>query len=216
MPNWCYTRYEATGKDAKRLYNLFEYASENATLKTDFGPNWLGHLLLTVGVDEETVRTSRDRSIYCRGSITDKSWDEKNGVFTFGVETAWEPMNGCIQTVIDRGNFDVEIEYFAVEDGNGVYEASSINMTEGMPYLVDADISESQLEDYPALAPVSQYGFTDEKTIRKVCVEMGCVSVITLDEMLEDLTDFCPDEDIICSIHKISFASPIRRSEVAA
>ncbi|MCD8094544.1 MAG: hypothetical protein LUE12_00155 [Ruminococcus sp.] len=64
MANWCNSRYvfERNHEDIEKLKNLIFEARKIVKIKQDFGPNWLGNVLVTAGLED---RIERKDSLEC-------------------------------------------------------------------------------------------------------------------------------------------------------
>lgn len=118
MPNWCssYVRIKASGKSLDVLESEIEKATDGRYPETDFGNEWLGNLLLHIGM-------SRDDVIYgdinCRGYIVD--WIKNADEITMDIESAWSPHVKCIKEFCDYFVKDADVFYTAFEPGSEIF-----------------------------------------------------------------------------------------------
>lgn len=119
MPNWCYSKVMIETKnleDAELLEREFERAFSSNPLKADFGNEWLGNLLLQIGMPEEEVLRGPVR---CRGSVVD--WGRSDKTLKFDIESAWSPHVGCVKRFVDYYVDDASVLYTAEEPGCQLY-----------------------------------------------------------------------------------------------
>ena len=89
MPNWSFNTYKCVG-DIKEIHDLNNKLMELDNMKEPLEPNgfgnlWLGCLVKILDGDIE--------KIYCRGDITEFSYNEENNVLTIDTQTAWAEMD---------------------------------------------------------------------------------------------------------------------------
>lgn len=119
MPNWCFTTYKIVG-DIKEIHDL-----NNKLMKLDnmkeplvsngFGNLWLGCLVKILGGDAEKV--------YCRGDITEFSYNEEDDVLTIDTQTAWAEMEE-VRHFIEKVYPGLKIYYYEEEPGMEIYQTN--------------------------------------------------------------------------------------------
>lgn len=148
MPNWCYTEYEFYGTENEidkledfldRSFAAWEKSSRKQPGMFDC---WLGALVMQVcsdrGItDHEEIDKAIER-LSVRGEV---SYIERPSdcVLEIGTETAWSPMHGVWDYVLEHlGIEDVSMSYYAEEPGVGIFEVSGKDGTcfEGFDYAV--------------------------------------------------------------------------------
>ena len=131
MPNWCSTDVRVSGPDVEAFDQFMEEAKKKPSMNTDFGKNWLGHPLLLAGMPKDEVVHG---SINCRGRIEDKDTFD-DGCMIYYCESAWGSCDDVFKYIKDKKNFDVEIDFFAVEPGCEVFVTSDYAFSEGQWYV---------------------------------------------------------------------------------
>lgn len=118
MPNWCSStvRIVASQKSLDILETEFKKAAGSGHSKTDFGDEWLGNLLLHIGMDMPTVLYG---PIPCRGQVF--CIEQYDGELHMDVESAWGPHISCIRKFCEHFVDDAEVFYTAVEYGNQLF-----------------------------------------------------------------------------------------------
>lgn len=192
MPNWCSTSIRITGPDYEAFDQFVEEAKEKAYLETDFGKNWLGHLLLHAGLPEEEVIHG---DLHCRGYIGYKN--SFSGCVDYECESAWSPCDDVFQFIKEKKGFDVDIDFFAVEPGCGVYETSDYAFSEGQ-YYVSCECSADS--DFAPLMDGEGSWWEDdlEYTLK------GIYGKGSLDEMIEWAEE---EDDVWISINRIDLVA---------
>ena len=140
MPNWCMTTIKFTGAfdDVTNLHDrIVKYTSEEL-LKSDFGPMWLGNVVLGFELCKPENLDAED-SPRCRGSITSITevyhpTEDGESYFYIDTETAWRPMLKMWTSIIDKEypseNPDIkriQISYIATEPGNELYSTNDFD-----------------------------------------------------------------------------------------
>ena len=95
MPNWEFANYDVTDTpdNIAMLDAAFDAAKEIES-ESDFGPTWLGNLMLKIGYKYDDVCHRTNGCPNARGSITDR-W-AVGDTLTVQTETAWEPLDECM------------------------------------------------------------------------------------------------------------------------
>ena len=144
MANLCFTDIKIVdSEDNLELIekNILDATSSNP-LGSDFGNDWLGNLLLHIGVPEDEVVHGNMR---CRGIISCVDWCEKAGnkwinVFT---ETAWRPNVECVKKFAEHYSGTCKITYAGDEGWNGLFWTNDPDMLGKV--LVDFEIGDSSV-----------------------------------------------------------------------
>ena len=115
MPNWCYSNVEIVGSEASidRLEKEFDLALSKDRIRTDFSKEWLGNLLLHIGMSKDEVLNG---DVRCRGAVTYFAREAKDRL-VMDTETAWVPHMQCIKMFVDHYADDAAIFYRAEEPG---------------------------------------------------------------------------------------------------
>lgn len=164
MPNWAstsvYIKCKSKG-DRNRLMKQFNHVEENCYKKTDFGPLWLGNLLIHLGYSEKDVL---DQTEYmCRGSIDYLEEDEDDDrVIMLDEETAWEPMVKVIKRFCDEYISGYSMTYTAVEYGMCMF-ISNRRDTAGK-YVFD--VYEDETLNYLGLDEKTAYKYYSEAEVK--------------------------------------------------
>ena len=119
MPNWCFTTYKCVG-DVKEILDLNNKLMELDNMKEPLLPNgfgnlWLGCLVKILGGDAEKV--------YCRGDITEFSYNEEDDVLTIDTQTAWNEMEE-VRFFLKKVYPSLEIYYYEEEPGCEIYQTN--------------------------------------------------------------------------------------------
>ena len=119
MPNWSFNTYKCVG-DVKEILDLNNKLMELDNMKEPLVPNgfgnlWLGCLVKILGGDVEKV--------YCRGDITEFSYNEEDEVLTIDTQTAWAEMNE-VRHFLEQLYPGLEIYYYSEEGGCEIYETN--------------------------------------------------------------------------------------------
>ena len=119
MPNWCFTTYKIVG-DIKEIHDLNNKLMKLDNMKEPLVPNgfgnlWLGCLVKILGGDAEKV--------YCRGDITEFSYNEENDVLTIDTQTAWAEMEE-VRHFIEKVYPGLKIYYYEEEPGMEIYQTN--------------------------------------------------------------------------------------------
>ena len=117
MPNWCFTTYKIVG-DIKEIHDLNNKLMKLDNMKEPLVPNgfgnlWLGCLVKILGGDVEKV--------YCRGDITEFSYNEEDDVLTIDTQTAWAEMEE-VRHFIENVYPGLKIYYYEEESGMEIYQ----------------------------------------------------------------------------------------------
>ena len=119
MPNLCDTQYKIIGKkeEVADLYSKIQQLQNmNEPLEPNgFGNLWLGCLVKLLGGDVEKV--------YCRGDITEFSYNEEDDVLTIDTQTAWAEMEE-VRHFIEKVYPGLKIYYYEEEPGWGIYQTN--------------------------------------------------------------------------------------------
>ena len=140
MPNWCHSNVsiEAPKEEMDVLFHALYQARVNARIETDFGDEWLGHLLDFIGEYDENTG---EASCKCRGWISNVD-KQSDTILDLEIESAWAPHLGPIKRFCDLFAPNSEILYFAEEPGNGLYWTNDVSPTS------DRYVVESYTNDY--------------------------------------------------------------------
>ena len=119
MPNWCFTTYKCVG-DIEEILDLNNKLMELDNMKEPLEPNgfgnlWLGCLVKILGGDAEKV--------YCRGDITEFSYNEEDDVLTIDTQTAWNEMEE-VRFFLKKVYPSLEIYYYEEEPGCEIYQTN--------------------------------------------------------------------------------------------
>lgn len=140
MPNWCTTTIKFTGAfdDVTNLHDrIVKYTSEEL-LKSDFGPMWLGNVVLGFELCKPENLDTED-SPRCRGSITSITevyhpTEDEDSCFYIDTETVWEPMLKMWSMIIDKeypsedsNEKRIRITYIANECGGELYTTNDFD-----------------------------------------------------------------------------------------
>ena len=114
MPNWCstYLRVKGTEGELKTVEEEITKAMTKEFTKTDFGKNWLGNLLYSIGL-KETIDAKE--GIRCRGTVDD--FEMKDGEFHIWTTSAWCPHVKCVEKFVHHFAPETELYYTAEEPG---------------------------------------------------------------------------------------------------
>lgn len=121
MPNWCMTGITITSNGKlKKCFDEMQEALSSNPANAGFGNEWLGNLLLHIGMDEDEVVCG---DIRCRGYVCDLTYDsgEACDEIVMHTESAWCPATKAIMMFVDKYCDDYEFLYWADEPGNGLY-----------------------------------------------------------------------------------------------
>ena len=119
MANWAYTTYKIVG-DIKEIHDLNNKLMKLDNMKEPLVPNgfgnlWLGCLVKILGGDVEKV--------YCRGDITEFSYNEEDDVLTIDTQTAWAEMEE-VRHFIENVYPGLKIYYYEEEPGMEIYQTN--------------------------------------------------------------------------------------------
>ena len=119
MPNWSFNTYKCVG-DIKEILDLNNKLMELDNMKEPLEPNgfgnlWLGCLVKILDGDIE--------KIYCRGDITEFSYNEENNVLTIDTQTAWAEMDE-VRHFIEKVYPGLKIYYYEEEPGMEIYQTN--------------------------------------------------------------------------------------------
>ena len=119
MPNWSFNTYKCVG-DIKEILDLNNKLMELDNMKEPLEPNgfgnlWLGCLVKILGGDAEKV--------YCRGDITEFSYNEEDDVLTIDTQTAWNEMEE-VRFFLKKVYPSLEIYYYEEEPGCEIYQTN--------------------------------------------------------------------------------------------
>lgn len=120
MPNWCNTLYTIKGNknEIDAIQGVFDALEQLKELPvaTDFGKEWLGNVVISLGGDWEKT--------YCRGSFFDVQ-REDDYTLTLQTETAWSPMNEVFDFICEK--FPTVSYLFSAEEcGCGYYLTNDV------------------------------------------------------------------------------------------
>lgn len=122
MANYCCNCI--TIKDTKENINLLEHEFNKAMSKnprfSDFGADWLGNLLLHIGIDPD-AKNAPDVAGYV--SYMDKNDD----TLIIQTETKWKPQIQCIKTFINKFTTTADIKYVSEEVSSGIFQTNDPN-----------------------------------------------------------------------------------------
>lgn len=198
MPNWCNTNIKISGRDADKFERFVQEAAANASVKTDFGNEWLGYLLIHAGLKEDEVTTSREYG-NCRGSVFPVGGNGSDG-YVYDCDSAWSPCVDVFDTVCLLKGFDVDIDYLAVEPGCGIYYASSYEYAGG-EYILDGYAAKgSGLEDI--LPDEGMVTVTKEELERRLRKHFND-NISSFKSLLDKVYDLETDGDSYLSINGI-------------
>jgi hypothetical protein len=181
MPNWCCTNIIISHPDEGKVKELFERIKDWTSrdcYENDFGHGWLGNVLGNSGIakwDEEKdgMFTEKGEYIYCRGSITDLSFE--GGAIHIWQEDAWSPLVKLWSLVLEKYLPDADITFSAEEPGCGVY-ATNDPCIEGS-YYVDVWETPDEFKDETSMYDAEESDViefcqrvlhTDEDDIKKL------------------------------------------------
>ena len=119
MPNWSFNSYKCVG-DIKEILDLNNKLMELDNMKEPLLPNgfgnlWLGCLVKILGGDAEKV--------YCRGDITEFSYNEEDDVLAIDTQTAWNEMEE-VRFFLKKVYPSLEIYYYEEEPGCEIYQTN--------------------------------------------------------------------------------------------
>ena len=196
MPNWCFSNVEIIGTedDIDRLEKEFGEALSRDRIKTDFGPSWMGNLLLHIGMSKDEVISGDTR---CRGTVTAFEGDMKHRI-VLDTETAWVPMMQCIDKFVRHYTDDAAIFYCAEEPGCDVFWSNDEE------YIGHVYIDYYPDTDFPAdlekAIDAVQYGPKEavQEMLEKYLGHTGTFEALAneLDDRVRDI-----NEDLFVSCH---------------
>ena len=185
MPNWCFTTYKCVG-DIEEILDLNNKLMELDNMKEPLEPNgfgnlWLGCLVKILGGDAEKV--------YCRGDITEFSYNEEDDVLTIDTQTAWNEMEE-VRFFLKKVYPSLEIYYYEEEPGCEIYQTNDRHGRffpqrfilddldgEGPEYYEDID---SLLEAASEAMNLKLDSMADlnEAIVESDCFSLHCVNVV--------------------------------------
>ena len=204
MANYCYTNIAINGTKEvlDPLYTELKTALERDGEKdgpdagTDFDRNWLGNLLLHIGM---TVDDIQERGIRCRGRV---DWIDYYGdQITLDTETAWVPMMQCIVKFVEHYTDEATITYSAEEPGCDIFWSNDKDYI-GKVYL-DCNRDEDFFpEDLAKLIGEDNPGVWDKMHFQKILEDYLGHSG-EFEELVDEVADRLEDinEDIYFSAH---------------
>lgn len=163
MPNWCTTKVTISGpiEQMELLDEKFQEVQKNAKIKTDFGENWLGHILDYLDEWNNGNPTCRCRGWY--SSYLSKS----EGIMEVDVDSAWHPQIGAIVKLANKYAPDAEIMYWAIEPGCLLYFTND-PAYDGL-YVLDVWDEDSAPDVFTE--DTGCFAFLDEFDIRDILIE---------------------------------------------
>lgn len=191
MPNWCWSQVHISTDEEKlnKIYEEMDKALSSNPLGADFGNEWLGNLLVYIGMSKDEVISG---PINCRGSITEYDIDD-NGELVMNLETAWSPQFGAIKAFIEYvlndendedAKYDYDFRYTAEESGCELYYSND-DETVGTYYV---DIwnpnGDSDLDGL-----YENYSYCDEETLTEGLIKFLEAKGLPTDGTFEELCD---------------------------
>lgn len=194
MPNWCFSSYAAEGpKDQiQKLYDMMTSLAAMPApglIENGFGSNWLGNLVMAMGVNPLEQNNFR-----CRGSFS--NLDLCNGVLTFDTETAWCEADDTRRLIEEKFPgvhlyFIAEefaMEYWVTNDLNGKYFPEKY-------YFVTEDYEDD-----------GNYYETLPDLLDAIKAATGLTGMLTFEECDKALSNY-RDGDYSYSLYRISYES---------
>ena len=145
MPNWCTTYYTFKG-DENEIKDfagkLTAWRKQKPIATSDFGSDWLGNLLVHVGINPTTI--------HCRGSLDIVKLIDGN-TLKMESETAWEPMPEVFDALLKALGYEsIEYSYCSEEPGMEIYTKSDPLNVYPEEYAVDVYIDNYAPEEETA------------------------------------------------------------------
>ena len=114
MPNWCFSQVNISDsrEHIATIKDELSKAFASNPVGADFGNQWLGNLLLHIGMDKETVIHG---DLDCRGSVS--YIFEGDDYIELEMESAWQPHLKCIQKFVETHSDTARFKYYADEPG---------------------------------------------------------------------------------------------------
>jgi hypothetical protein len=194
MPNWCYTKYTATGSKeevadlGKKMNDMVNMTKP--LINNSFGVTWLGNLVHLFGGNYNKIN--------CRGEIINiEEVSEEEGFLLFSTETAWRDMRETFDFIESKYQ---TIKFFFFAEGIMSTDGCWTNDKDGKHYperyvldqLDDDWVSYITLEE--ALKDVSK---KVGKTVKTIEEAIACIEEFNEDEANEDHTICFYEVDIV-------------------
>ena len=123
MPNWCVNYISIKNEneeELKRLEALIDECTASERIPTDFGPKWLGNIVIGAELDTWNEETHNfENNTRCRGRL--ESMEVQENCLDIQTETAWGPMMRMWLKLLEKYSPESELQFTAVETGMGVY-----------------------------------------------------------------------------------------------
>lgn len=195
MANWCYTSMDISAPSAQieAVEAMLAQSAGCGTLKSDFGPGWLGNIYELLGFDEDQIC----HHLPCRGSIL-HSERVDDQTLRLEVETAWGPQVSSILMLCDCFAPDADITITAEEPNMDLFITNDRNLAG--KYYVDLydDPDDGFPEEFTELDDL-----VDGDWIKEVIAEnLGRSSGCSLEDLLKD---FFKKYDC-CGFHEYEYA----------
>ncbi len=166
MPNWCYSRVIicSDAKNIDLLSREMDAALSTNPVGADFGNEWLGNLLLHIGMDQKEVC---EGPVRCRGSVIrrERIADDELLIET---ESAWSPHIECIHRFVM--NFLPEdafqLSYSAEEPNCAVFVTNDPEIANTA--YVDAYGLEDLPDEYDYMRDILDYNDTPINDVMKL------------------------------------------------
>ncbi len=200
MPNWCYTDITisrpANRGGMQELYDaLLEATKHESTIKSDFGPMWLGNLVEKL-LDTDPLDCDKYR---CRGILTQFEINEDADEISIGTETAWGPMLKMWIDIIEKYVPSAKLIYVTEEPGWEVYQTNDPEFQNS--YYVDS-WSENVESEYIA----------SEDYVRRIASTLSgkdCNKIADIDSVLQMVAEL---ENPNVSIHKWDYSEDLSKA----
>lgn len=189
MPNWCRTDITIISNESdlihKEMMNAADGRYENI-VKSDFGCDWLGNLLLHIGYDKDEVDYG---DVRCRG------WIDYSNVSGSSVRiqthSAWGPHVLCIEKFAKHYDENAEVIYVAEESGCELYWTNDSFYSDTKCYV------ETDARNFEA-------GIYELSYIDKALKEMFPNSN-SLQDAIDEYNDILSTKDCFFSVNKYEF-----------
>ena len=176
MANWCTSSITICGNsnEIKILWNHLNKAISIERAPSDFGPSWLGNLVVYLGSSWEDVD--------CRGTITYLEMKENNKII-IKTETAWAPLLEPFRMLIEKYAPKASMSYVGIEPNMGLYLTNDSNLAG--KYIID---------DYEVDVPeaLKTEKELEEEELREIILgieEMEPYSDYSTEELIEELNE---------------------------